>query len=65
MKAAVSEHGFLLYIPHPRYLLYSFVRSTHQMRNKFVTALYPLHPLLALTLILLTACYVIIADRER
>jgi hypothetical protein len=40
------------------------MRSFFRMRNKLVTALYPIHPLMALAVVVFMAAYVILAPRD-
>eukprot|EP00008_Paramoeba_atlantica_P015615 CAMPEP_0201476960 /NCGR_PEP_ID=MMETSP0151_2-20130828/2089_1 /ASSEMBLY_ACC=CAM_ASM_000257 /TAXON_ID=200890 /ORGANISM="Paramoeba atlantica, Strain 621/1 / CCAP 1560/9" /LENGTH=795 /DNA_ID=CAMNT_0047857533 /DNA_START=82 /DNA_END=2469 /DNA_ORIENTATION=+ len=63
-QAAITDHGLLIYIPHPRYLLRSSFRFFYSIRNKLMTALYPIHPLFALILTIITAIYVIFAEQD-
>uniref|UniRef100_A0A7S4L7K7 Choline/carnitine acyltransferase domain-containing protein n=1 Tax=Paramoeba aestuarina TaxID=180227 RepID=A0A7S4L7K7_9EUKA len=63
-QAAASDHGLLVFVPHPRYLLTNSVRWVHSLKNKLVTALYPVHPFLAVILSVVTSIFVIAASPD-
>ena len=57
-QAALSDQGLLIYVPPLKYIIRDVARKVYRARNKAVTALYPLHPVLAMLIIIATIFWV-------
>eukprot|EP00211_Chloroparvula_japonica_P003854 CAMPEP_0119132870 /NCGR_PEP_ID=MMETSP1310-20130426/12483_1 /TAXON_ID=464262 /ORGANISM="Genus nov. species nov., Strain RCC2339" /LENGTH=790 /DNA_ID=CAMNT_0007123535 /DNA_START=42 /DNA_END=2411 /DNA_ORIENTATION=- len=63
-QLAISNDGLLLFVPHPRYLFKEGAKKIYRTRNKVITALYPLHPAIAMVVIVCTIFMVVFSPRE-
>lgn len=51
LQLAVSDEGFMLFVPHPRFLARSAVRRMYRFSNKFKDLLWPLGPSLTVVIV--------------
>eukprot|EP01059_Diplonema_ambulator_P025135 TRINITY_DN42123_c0_g1_i1.p1 TRINITY_DN42123_c0_g1~~TRINITY_DN42123_c0_g1_i1.p1 ORF type:complete len:831 (+),score=333.13 TRINITY_DN42123_c0_g1_i1:45-2495(+) len=50
-QVAVSSDGFVLYVPHPKFIWRSIRRAVHEIRTQVQTLLWPLRPRLVLAFV--------------
>ena len=63
-QVAVSNDGFVLYIPHPRFIWKSLKRAVHSTRTQVQTLLWPLRPRFVVTFISGFVAYVCLRPRD-